>query len=433
MGKRILIKDLKSNLKKEVTVAGWVHSIRKQGKITFVILRDRTGMVQMVTEGSELKKYDLRNETVLFASGPVREDERAMGGLEIKVIDINVLSRPVKALPIIVNDKAEFQKLELETMLNNRVLSLRNPARNVIFKLQAEIIDCFRTFLRDNGFTEVCTPKIIASGTEGGTQLFTVDYFDRLAYLAQSPQFYKQMLVGAGYERVFEIGHVYRAEEHNTSRHLNEYISLDYEMGFIDNEHDIMDVEETFIVFLFDKVNENLSEILNLYDQVLPVPKKIPRLPVKEACGILAKEYDKELRSYDLDPEGEKLICEWAKKQYNTELIFLTEYPALKRPVYTMPMESDPEFTRSFDLLFRGLEITTGGQRIHDYRMLSDAFKGRGLDPADFDYYIDTFAYGMPPHGGLGTGLERLTGQILGLLNVREASIFPRDRGRIVP
>ncbi len=433
MDERTLIKDLKSNPDKEVTIAGWVHSIRKQGKITFVILRDRTGMAQMVTEGSEIKKHDIRNETVLYATGMVSADDRAIGGFEIKLSGIEVISRPVKTLPIIVNDKADFQKLELETMLNNRVLSLRNPVRNVIFKLQAEIIDSFRTFLRDHGFTEVCTPKIIASGTEGGTQLFTVDYFDRLAYLAQSPQFYKQMLVGAGYERVFEIGHVYRAEEHNTSRHLNEYVSLDYEMGFIENEHDIMDVEELFIIFLFNRVNENLSPILEQYNQTLPVPKKIPRLPVKEACSILEKEYGKKMRSYDLDPEGEKLICEWAKKQYSTELLFLTEYPASKRPVYTMPMEANPDFTRSFDLLFRGLEITTGGQRIHDYQMLNDAFKSRNLDTADFDYYIDTFAYGMPPHGGLGTGLERLTAQILGLLNVREASIFPRDRGRILP
>ena len=433
MDERTLIKDLKSNPDKEVTIAGWVHSIRKQGKITFVILRDRTGMAQMVTEGSEIKKHDIRNETVLYATGMVSADDRAIGGFEIKLSGIEVISRPVKTLPIIVNDKADFQKLELETMLNNRVLSLRNPVRNVIFKLQAEIIDSFRTFLRDHGFTEVCTPKIIASGTEGGTQLFTVDYFDRLAYLAQSPQFYKQMLVGAGYERVFEIGHVYRAEEHNTSRHLNEYVSLDYEMGFIENEHDIMDVEELFIIFLFNRVNENLSPILEQYNQTLPVPKKIPRLPVKEACSILEKEYGKKMRSYDLDPEGEKLICEWAKKQYSPELLFLTESPASKRPVYTMPMEANPDFTRSFDLLFRGLEITTGGQRIHDYQMLNDAFKSRNLDTADFDYYIDTFAYGMPPHGGLGTGLERLTAQILGLLNVREASIFPRDRGRILP
>ena len=433
MKKRVLIENLKFYMDTEVTIAGWVHSIRSQGKITFVLIRDRTGIAQAVSENLELKNYDLRNETVVFVTGTVKEDSRAETGLELRLSGVTVLSRPEKALPIIVNDKAEFQKLELETILNNRVLSLRNPVRNLIFKLQAEIIDSFRTFLREQGFTEVTTPKIIASGTEGGTQLFTIDYFDKLAYLAQSPQFYKQMLVGAGYERVFEIGHVYRAEEHNTSRHLNEYISLDYEMGFIENEHDIMDMEEAFIVYLFNRVNETLSPILKQYNQTLPVPDRIPRIPVKEVCLILEKEYNKKLKAYDLDPEGEKLICEWAKKNHDTELLFLTEYPLTKRPVYTMPIEGNPDFTRSFDLLFRGLEITTGGQRIHGYRMLIDAFKSRGLDPEDFDYYIDTFAYGMPPHGGLGTGLERLTTQILGLTNVREASIFPRDRNRISP
>jgi nondiscriminating aspartyl-tRNA synthetase len=241
------------------------------------------------------------------------------------------------------------------------------------------------------------------------------------------------MLVGSGYERVFEIGHVYRAEEHNTSRHLNEYVSLDYEMGFIENEHDVMDVEEGFIIHLFERLNSEHASSLEQFEQTLPVPAKIPRLPIREACAILEKEFNKRSKGYDLDPEGEKLICEWVKKKHGTELLFLTEYPLSKRPVYTMPLESDPEFTRSFDLLFRGLEITTGGQRIHDYQMLINAFEARGLDHADFDYYIDTFAYGMPPHGGLAIGLERITAQILGLANVREASIFPRDRGRIIP
>jgi nondiscriminating aspartyl-tRNA synthetase len=366
-------------------------------------------------------------------TGRVIEDERAEGGVELDLKSLEVLSTPKKSLPILVNDKADYQKLELETMLNNRVLSLRNPKRNLIFKMQADIIDAFRTYLRGEGFTEVTTPKIIATGTEGGTQLFTVDYFDRLSYLAQSPQFYKQMLVGSGYERVFEIGHVYRAEAHNTSRHLNEYVSLDYEMGFIENEHDVMDVEERFIISLFERLNREHASTLALFEQQLPVPDRIPRIPVKEACDVLKRTFNKDLKGYDLDPEGEKLICEWAKENYNTELLFLTEYPLSKRPVYTMPLERDPSFTRSFDLLFRGLEITTGGQRIHDYQMLVDAFESRGLVPSEFDYYIDTFAYGMPPHGGLAIGLERITQQILGLLNVREASIFPRDRGRIVP
>jgi len=303
----------------------------------------------------------------------------------------------------------------------------------MIFKLQAEIIDHFRTYMRNEGFTEITTPKIIATATEGGTQLFTVDYFDKLAYLAQSPQFYKQMLVGSGYERVFEIGHVYRAEEHNTSRHLNEYVSLDLEIGFIDDENDIMDVEEGFIQSLFKGLNSNFSNILNDYNQKLIIPEKIPRIGVKEACSILEKEYNKAYRVYDLDPQGEKLICDWVYKNYKTDLIFLTEYPKSKRPMYTMPIEENSDFTRSFDLLFRGLEITTGGQRIHDYNMLREAFRKKELNPDDFGYYIDTFAYGMPPHGGLAIGLERLTAQILGLSNVREASIFPRDRTRLTP
>jgi nondiscriminating aspartyl-tRNA synthetase len=433
MRERVLIRDLKNHVGKDVTIGGWVHSIRKQGKIVFVLIRDRTGVVQVICRPEMIRERDLRNESVLYTSGLVVEDERADGGVELMLKSEQVLSNPKKRLPILVNEKADYQKLELETLLNHRVLSLRNPKRNLIFRLQADIIDSFRTYLRDEGFTEVTTPKIIATGTEGGTQLFTVDYFDRLSYLAQSPQFYKQMLVGAGYERVFEIGHVYRAEIHNTSRHLNEYVSLDYEMGFIENEHDVMDVEERFIVSLFERLNRDHRNTLELFGQHLPVPKEIPRIPIREACSILQNVYGKKQKGYDLDPEGEKLICEWAKKNHDTELLFLIEYPLSKRPVYTMPLDHDPGFTRSFDLLFRGLEITTGGQRIHEYQMLVDAFESRGLMSSDFDYYIDTFAYGMPPHGGLAIGLERITQQILGLLNVREASIFPRDRGRIVP
>ncbi len=204
-------------------------------------------------------------------------------------------------------------------------------------------------------------------------------------------------------------------------------------MGFIEDENDVMDVEEGFINYLFKRLNAEQGQILETYGQSLPVPDHIPRLPVKKACEILKEEYNKNLKGYDLDPEGEKLICDWTNKNHDTELVFLIEYPRSKRPVYTMPIQSNPDFTRSFDLLFRGLEITTGGQRIHDYQMLIDAFEQRNLQHHEFDYYIDTFAYGMPPHGGLAIGLERITAQLLGLLNVREASIFPRDRSRIIP
>jgi len=409
MRKRVYVKDLYQHAGQKVTLGGWIHSIRRQGKITFILLRDRTGIVQIAAESDKIKPLALHNETVVYAEGKVVKDHRASGGIEVRLASLKIVSAPEKPLPILVNDKADYQKLEIETLLNNRVLSLRNPKRNAIFRLQADIIDCFRSFMRDEGFTEVTTPKIIATGTEGGTQLFSIDYFDKLAYLAQSPQFYKQMLVGAGYERV------------------------DYEMGFIEDEHDIMDVEERFIKTLFSIINGKCGHILRMYGRDLPVPEKIPRIPVSEACSILESEYGKKTKGFDLDPEGEKLICEWTKKEHDCELLFLTEYPRSKRPVYTMPIEENTNFTRSFDLLFRGLEITTGGQRIHDYTMLLEAFDRRGLDASQFEYYTDTFAYGMPPHGGLAIGLERITAQILGLSNIREASIFPRDRGRIVP
>lgn len=433
MKNRILIQDLPSYIGKQVIIAGWVHSTRKQGSVAFMLVRDRTGVAQVIASGHDITTHDVRNEAVVTVCGDVIEDKRAKTGVELRLTGMTVISRPEKKLPILVNEKASFQNLELETVLNNRVLSLRNPKRHLIFKLQGEILDAFRTYFREHGFTEITSPKIIASGTEGGTQLFSVDYFDRLAYLAQSPQFYKQMLVGAGYERVFEIGHVYRAEVHNTSRHLNEYVSLDFEMGFIEDEQDIMDTEEGFIRYLAERINTSAAHILEEYGTSFEVPDRIPRVSVKEACAILESDYQRKIKTLDLDPVGEKLICEWSKKHHGSDFIFLTDYPRSKRPVYTMPKKEDPEFTRSFDLLFRGLEITTGGQRIHEYGMLVDAFKSQSLDPDDFDYYIDTFAYGMPPHGGLAIGLERITCQLLGLTNVREASIFPRDRSRISP
>ncbi len=433
MKNRILIQDLPSHIGTQVSIAGWIHSTRKQGSVAFMLVRDRTGVAQVIASGHDIVTHDVRNEAVVTVTGEVIEDRRAKTGVEIKLSEMTVISRPEKKLPILVNEKASFQKLELETVLNNRVLSLRNPKRHLIFTLQGEVIDGFRTCFREHGFTEITTPKIIASGTEGGTQLFSVDYFDKIAYLAQSPQFYKQMLVGAGYERVFEIGHVYRAEIHNTSRHLNEYVSLDFEMGFIEDEHDIMDTEENFIRYLVDRINTSAGHILEEYGTTLEAPDRIPRLSVKEACAVLESDYGRKMKTLDLDPMGEKLICEWSKKHHGSDFVFLTDYPRSKRPVYTMPKKEDPEFTRSFDLLFRGLEITTGGQRIHEYGMLVDAFKARSLDLRDFDYYIDIFAYGMPPHGGLAIGLERITCQILGLNNVREASIFPRDRSRMRP
>jgi len=286
--------------------------------------------------------------------------------------------------------------------------------------------------LTKEGFTEIFTPKLVSEGAEGGTEVFKVKYFEREAYLAQSPQFYKQMMVGAGFERVFEIAHVYRAEEHNTNRHLNEYISMDFEMGFIEDETEIMDMEERLLKEILKKVKEEGNEYLEVLEAEMPeIQGEIPRMKLKDALNILEKEYNKKNLDGDLDPEGEKLICRYAKEKLNSDFIFLTHYPRRKRPMYTMPC-GELE-THSFDLLFRGIEITTGGQRIHNYEELIENIEYKELNPDNYSSYTCIFKYGMPKHGGLAIGLERLTTQLLGLENVREASLIPRDRTRLTP
>jgi len=283
------------------------------------------------------------------------------------------------------------------------------------------------------GFLEVHTPKIVASGTEGGTELFPVQYFERTAYLAQSPQFYKQMLVGAGYERVFEVGPVYRAEPHSTTRHLNEYISLDIEMGFIESEQDLLALEARLLRHMFARVHERCAKELEMYGVTVPkIPERIPQITLAQAHEILHERFDKRIAG-DLDPESERLLCRYAQEEWGCELLFVTHYPREKRPMYAMPDSHNPALTRSFDLLYKGLEITTGGQRIHEYEQLVESIRGRGLDPTNFEFYLEVFKYGMPPHGGFAIGAERLTMQLLNLSNVREASFFPRDRTRLTP
>ncbi|MEG0775009.1 aspartate--tRNA(Asn) ligase, partial [Clostridium sp.] len=332
--------------------------------------------------------------------------------------------------PIEINKKE--LEVNLDTMLNNRVLSLRQEKKNAIFKIQGLIAQGFREFLIGEGFTEIFTPKIVAEGAEGGTDMFEVKYFENKAYLTQSPQFYKQMMVGAGYERVFEVGAVYRAEQHNTNRHLNEYVSMDFEMGFIEDEEDIMKMEEKLLCYILNKLQLEGKKYFNIFELEIPkIESSIPRLRFSDAIDILRNEYGKTELQGDLDPEGEKLIYKYAKEKFGSDFLFLTHYPRRKRPMYTMPCGE--EETHSFDLLFRGLEITTGGQRIHNYNMLIENIKYKGLTPESYEGYISTFKYGMPPHGGLAIGLERLTAQLLRLSNVRETSLFPRDRTRLIP
>jgi len=428
--KRYLISELKSKMEEEVFISGWVHKIRKLSKITFLVLRDRSGLIQLVLDPKLHDIKGLKLESVISVKGLVKGSDNKISDIEVQVLDLHVISYALEDLPISINgDQAEGN---IDTRLNNRVISLRNPKTNAIFNVQSVLVQGFIEFLKSEDFTQVFTPKIVAEGAEGGTALFTVKYFEKIAYLAQSPQFYKQMLVGAGFERVFEVGQVYRAEEHNTLRHLNEYVSLDLEMGFIDDEIDIMEMERKLLIYMFSKVKSECGNQLQLLDADIPViGSNIPALRLSEAIEILKLKYGKTELSTDLDPEGERLIGDYAKEFLNSDLLFLTHYPRSKRPMYTMPCGE--ELTHSFDLLYNGLEITTGGQRIHNYQMLIDNMIYKGLNPDNYTGYLDTFKFGMMPHGGLAIGLERLTAQLLGFKNVRETTLFPRDRERMTP
>lgn len=427
---RVMISELKNNMGISVNISGWVHRVRKLGKLAFIILRDRTGLVQCVLNAKVIDIKGMKLESVVSIKGVVQSKEGSMEEVELWVEALEVISEVKEDLPIEIN-KEELEA-NLDTILNHRVLSLRNPRVNAIFKVQAVLAQAFQSFLTKEGFTQVYTSKIGAEGTEGGTELFEIKYFEKKAYLAQSPQFYKQMMVGAGYERVFEIGHVYRAEEHNTIRHLNEYVSLDFEMGFINDENDIMSMEERLLKHMLKEVKENCREELKLLNADMPdIKGSIPSIRLSEAIDILKERFGRTDLENDLDPEGEKQICQYAKEALESEFLFLTHYPRKKRPMYAMPAEE--KLTHSFDLLFRGLEITTGGQRIHNYEQLKESIALRGLNVDSFKDYLEVFKFGMPPHGGLAIGLERLTGQLLGYRNIREVTLFPRDRDRIRP
>ncbi len=424
---RILSTELPQHVGNQIMISGWVHSIRQLGHLAFVHLRDRSGIVQIVLEG-ELATLALTPESVITVHGQVVQSKY---GAELHGTQVEVLSPAQAPLPIEVNKKEI--SASLDTILNHRALALRNPKVHATFTIQSVLAGAFRDFFSARGFTQIFTPKIVASGTEGGSNLFAIQYFEKQAYLAQSPQFYKQMMVGAGYERVFEIAPVYRAEEHNTSRHLNEYTSLDVEMGFIRSFEELMDLETELLQYLFHRVVETCPEELALLGTEVPVIGQIPRLTVQQAQQILLEQYSKTSPEGDLDPEGERLICQYYADQGKPALVFLTHYPREVRPMYAMPASDHPALTASFDLLFNGLEITTGGQRIHRLEMLEESMRNRSLNLEAFADYLNLFRYGMPPHGGFAIGLERLTARLLGHNNVREATAFPRDRNRLTP
>jgi nondiscriminating aspartyl-tRNA synthetase len=423
-----------------VKIAGWVHIRRDHGKIIFVDLRDASGIIQTVIIPDYAEAYEnakkLRSEFVVEMEGIVKErpasaknEKSPTGGVEIEVKDIKIISRPEGELPVDIAE--ENMNLHLDTLLNYRTLTLRNEKVKSIFKVYGEVLKSYEDIMRKEGFQEIKTPKIVNAATEGGANFFKIKYFDRDAYLAQSPQFYKQAGVGI-FEKVFEIGSVFRAEPHYTTRHVNEYIGLDAEMGFIESVEDVMAELEKVMRYIMKRISENCSEDLEKYNVEIPEDKLIPRLKLSDALDILKKEYGKEIENEDIDPEGERLISEWAKKKYGSDFLFLTHYPVKLRPFYSMP-SSDKKYTETFDLLFRGIEIASGGQRIHDYNQLVDNIKKFGLKPEDFENYLDVFRWGMPMHGGWGLGSERIVQQILGLKSIKEAILFPRDVKRLTP
>lgn len=430
---RILISQTPEKIGQKVRLCGWVNTRRDHGKMVFIDLRDRSGLVQVV--GDE-KLSNLRSEDVVEIIGLVKERPEKMfnekiptGKVEIEAESIKILAKSAE-LPFDIGK--DWLDLELPTLLDHRALTIRHKSIRAIFEVGEVVVDTFRKSLKKLGFTEYESPIIVPATVEGGAEVFQVKYFDYNAYLGQSPQVYKQMMLGA-FERVFTVTHAFRAEPSVTTRHLTEYTSLDAEMAFIDSWVDLMDTTEYVVKEIFMAVKKQCKEQLGMYKATIPlVGKKIPRIKLQEAQEIVYKRTKRDNRNEpDLQPADEEEICQWAKEEKGSELVFITHYPVKKRPFYTYPDPKNPDLTLSFDMLGRGLEWVTGGQRIHGYEKLVENIKKWGNDLKDFALYLETFKYGMPPEGGFAIGAERVVMKILGLKNVREAAPFPRDMGRV--
>ncbi len=423
-----------ANIGKEVTFRGTVHRVRDMSDFSFIIVRVNRGLLQCTFQGDtlgEVQRADVKDGMVVEVTGKVHEEPRAEHGFEIVLSAITIQAKPAEALPIPLGKK--YMGLSLDVDLPLRPISLRHPNKQAVFRVQAAIADGFAEYMLKQGFTHIHTPKIVSAGAEGGANIFKLDYFGQQAFLAQSPQFYKQYTAGI-FGRVFEIGNVYRAERHNTSRHLNEYIGLDFEMAYIDSMNDVMEMETGMLKYVLDYVRTHCAPEVELLKADIPVIDRIPTIRFHEAKDIMLEQYGhKSKNRYDLNPDEEVMLCDWAKKTHGSDFVFVTHFPSSKRPFYAKDDAEDPKLALSFDLLFRGLEITTGGQRINDYDEQIQKLRDRNMDETLFESFTMLHKYGMPPHGGLGIGLERLTMQLLKLDNVRLASMFPRDMTRLVP
>ncbi|MDO8463123.1 MAG: aspartate--tRNA(Asn) ligase [bacterium] len=449
MQETLRIVDVPQQVGTDVTIAGRVASRRDMGKIVFLDVRDRYGLLQVVltpdvpvedrhaphpsVPGTPVTQKDVREGSYVRITGRVKQRGEkyvnpniATGTVEMEAGQITIIATS-QPFPFDPQDD-----LHIDTYLDHLPFTLRTDRGRAIFRVQAAIVEGFRSALTKRGFTEFHAPSIVGGSTEGGANVFTIDYFGKPAFLAQSPQFYKQIMVGI-FERAFTVATAFRAELHATSRHLNEYCSLDFEFGPITDHRDVMRMQNDMLIDLVAHVRAVCADEIAVLGATLPeVPPTIPSLKLREAQEVLKREFGMDcVGEPDLEPEHERKLCEWSAREHSSDFLYVTHYPTAKRPLYTMPDPEDPEFTLSFDLLFRGVEITTGGQRIHDYEMLKGNIVKWGLDPAKFTYYLEAFQYGMPPEGGLAIGLERLTQKLLGLDNVKLATLFPRDIGRI--
>jgi nondiscriminating aspartyl-tRNA synthetase len=427
---RVFIESLPDFVQKEVALRGWVCRMRVLGKTAFVVLKDCSGEVQCVAAPESIKDHHLKLEDAVEIVGRVRREGRAKAGYELDILQVRVLNRSGQHLPF--NSFSNLDSVGPETLIEYRPLALRNEIIGNVFRVQTALLKLFREFLTQRRFTEIITSKLVASGTEGGTNLFEVKYFDHVAYLAQSPQFYKEHGV-AGFERVFETGHVYRAEPHATSRHLTEYYSLDLEFGFIDGPEDVIQFERELLTHIFDRINKDYADVVSSYrKQPLPSMLEVPCWEFGKCLELLRESFNRNDLSDDLDPEAERQLCQLAERDTGVAAVFVLGFPLSGRPFYTAP-RGTAGAANSFDLLFQGVEITTGGQRLHRREDLELALRGRGIDPANFESHLRMFDLGMPPHGGFAIGLERLTAQILNLPNVRQATLYPRDRTKLTP
>lgn len=432
---RILARETTEKIGQEVILKGWIDRIRKHSSVTFIDLVDRSGSVQIVKEG---KLDGLNPQDVVSMKGTVRARPPGMVNTDLETGEVEVETTEeievlAKAAPLPLDISKKDLEVSLPTLLDHRSLTLRHSKIKAIFKVQETIVQAFRQTMKALGFVEFQAPTLVATATEGGAEIFPVKYFDHQVFLAQSPQFYKQIMVSI-FERVFTVAHAYRAEPSVTTRHMTEYIGMDVEFGFIESWEEIMDIAEYLVKEIFKSVKKNNKQELSLFGINLPkIDKGIPRIKLKKAQEIIYQRTKKDLRNEsDLNPEGEKEIWLWAKEKHGSDLVFITHYPTEKRPMYTFPDPEDPKYTLSFDVIGCGQEWITGGQRINDYDQLMENIKKWNYNPTDFENpYLEAFKFGMPPEGGFCLGLERITMNILSLKNIREASLFPRDMQRV--